>query len=250
MNAELAMEWVARGCGILALIQAAEFLALRAAWADRGVWAWPRLRTELKGPSILLSENGFLGLNLLRGVLGVALIVLPVHGVALGLLVIHLLTLWRWRGSFNGASDSMNFILLIAATLTLSFEQVPDAARVCCWFVTFHLLLSYYRSGYFKLKSSAWRSGLALKAFLQSPRYQPLPPLERLLGVRILATGLSWGAMLFEIGFPLALLGTKWAVPFMVLGALFHLFNIYALGLNRFFFAWLAAYPALYYCAQ
>ena len=30
----------------------------------------------------------------------------------------------------------------------------------------------------------------------------------------------------------------------------FHLANVYAFGLNRFLFAWLAAYPALYYCSS
>ena len=29
----------------------------------------------------------------------------------------------------------------------------------------------------------------------------------------------------------------------------FHLVNFYAFGLNRFLFAWAAAYPALYFCS-
>lgn len=51
--------------------------------------------------------------------------------------------------------------------------------------------------------------------------------------------------MLFELAFPLALATRPTLVAALALAALFHLANACLFGLNRFFWTWLAVYPAL-----
>jgi hypothetical protein len=57
----------------------------------------------------------------------------------------------------------------------------------------------------------------------------------------------SWSVLCFECGFPVALLVPSVTLPWLAVGLLFHVANAYIFGLNRFVFAWLAAYPSLLY---
>jgi hypothetical protein len=50
----------------------------------------------------------------------------------------------------------------------------------------------------------------------------------------------------FECAFPLALIDAR---LLSLLGIAFHVVNARVLGLNRFLWAWLAAYPALWFWA-
>ncbi|HEX5656879.1 MAG TPA: hypothetical protein VFX59_06775, partial [Polyangiales bacterium] len=92
----------------------------------------------------------------------------------------------------------------------------------------------------FKLRERSWRDGSALPSLLAAPQYRDAPlqvPLARLAGYAVIT---------FELGFPLALVDARLALGFTAFGTLFHLLNARVLGLNRFLWAWLAAYPALF----
>jgi hypothetical protein len=58
---------------------------------------------------------------------------------------------------------------------------------------------------------------------------------------------MAHGILSFEILFPLSLTGPWLAWVFMFCGLGFHVLVFQVYGLNRFFWAWLSAYPALYY---
>ena len=233
--------------GILAVIQGIEFHCLRKYWSDDGIWRWVDLRSELHGFELVLAGKSFLVLNWVRLLLGLVAIVQPSAGLAVALLVMHVLTLLRWRGSFNGGSDYMNLMLLLGVSAGLVFAHIPAVGWFCLWYMTLQLALSYYRAGYVKVKNRQWRSGEALGAFMGSPRYQQGPWSLALLERPKVLKFAAWVVMIFELSFPLSLLGPNWALAYMTVGFFFHLSNSYWLGLNRFFFAWLAAYPALYF---
>jgi hypothetical protein len=57
----------------------------------------------------------------------------------------------------------------------------------------------------------------------------------------------AWAMLGFECGFPLALVDPVLCGALLAAGACFHLANAIAFGLDRFLWAWLAAYPALLY---
>lgn len=57
----------------------------------------------------------------------------------------------------------------------------------------------------------------------------------------------SWGVLAFECSFPIALLDIRAGIALLALASGFHLANALILGLNRFFWAWVSAFPALLY---
>ena len=77
------------------------------------------------------------------------------------------LTLWatglwqlhRFDGPYNGGSDKM--ILLILTCLTVA-HWVPGAGEIALGYLGLQLVLSYFVSGWVKLKRAEWRSGQAV----------------------------------------------------------------------------------------
>ena len=146
----------------------------------------------------------------LRLFASLALFLCPANALVWLLIAITLLTAIRFGGSLNGGSDAMTMVVL-------SSRLVPWGRT----YLAVQLTLSYFVAGLVKLRLPEWRNGRALTALTGLP------------------AGLSWPALLWECSFPLA-----WfcPAPYLTVGALFHLINTRRLGLNRFFWIWLAAY--------
>jgi len=214
--------WVGRLISVAVVLQTIEFF-----------WVRP-FRAELLAPEfpkilrwILKMDRAVLTIRLLAAI---AALLFPSAALA----AILLLTTWmvaiRWRGTFNGGSDFMTFHILAAWSVSLC---VPSLEKACLYYIAIQLILSYFVAGIAKILNPSWRNGEALKTFLTRSGF------HLAAGICVL---LSWVILLFEILYPLSIV-TPW--PFVVLGGLFHLVNSYVFGLNRFFFAWLAGYPAL-----
>jgi hypothetical protein len=62
---------------------------------------------------------------------------------------------------------------------------------------------------------------------------------------RAAATALGWTVIAWECLFPLAWLDPHLCLGMLACGAVFHAANLWVFGLNRFFWAWLAGYPAV-----
>ena len=161
----------------------------------------------------------------------------PSWGLALVMALGTWSTAVRWRGTFNGGSDRTVFLILVAWTWALAR---PEAELSAMRLVGLELTLSYGVAGFAKLAQREWRRGQAPAQFL--PGLKTLP--------RGLQTILALFVMTFECTFPAAYLGPRLAAIYLTLGFGFHLVNAYALGLNRFFFAWIAAYPTLWLLCQ
>ncbi len=243
-----ALELVAQLLGFFALIQGVEFLLLRRAWSDRGVWSWAALAGELSPLAWLMRERAFLVLNVVRLFVAATVIARPEAWSVGVLLLLHVLTVVRWLGSFNGGSDYMNSLLLLFTFLGLLIPG--ELGAVCLWYIALQLCYSYFKAGFIKIKNRNWRSGQALPKFVLTPMYADAPWLTWIFRKRRLACLVSWFTILFEVLFPLALLDSRVALAFMAVAFVFHLGNAYVFGLNRFVFAWISAYPALYWCAK
>ena len=176
------------------------------------------------------------------------------HGLWLSvpLMVIGLLLLLRWRGAFNGGSDFMTLAglsgLLMADVLT-PILGADQGWRAGLWWVTLQLITSYFMSGWVKLKHSGWRDGSALPLFLDTGIYSPLPTASPLRHPMV-AGAVSWAFILWEGLFALVFLDVRLAWLGCLMGAVFHFMVFRYFGLNRFFWAWLATYPALIYAVS
>jgi hypothetical protein len=244
--------WTERLAALSVSVQTLELLRARHAFADDGVWQWQILKADheaLPGPlrwlfAQLLPYRSFLALLVMRLALSLAL-ALGLGWAALALFVSQLAIGVRFRGTFNGGSDYMTMVVLSALGGASLAPHSETVVRACLGYVCVQLVLSYVIAGVVKLRQPAWWSGAALRAFVESPRYAAPPWFSRLAARAALP--LSLPILLFECAFPLALAGPRVTLGFACAGALFHSANVVAFGLNRFLFAWAAAYPALFY---
>ena len=156
----------------------------------------------------------------------------------------------RWRGAMNGGSDSMNLVVALPLAIALTL-RTPVAQAVAFGYITLQTTLSYFVAGCVKIREAEWRSGSALPIFLCTPQYgAPVWLQHTLQASPALSRGASWGVMLFELSFPLAFTAPPFTLAFLVGAFCFHLINAYILGLNRFVFAWVSAYPAVLFVSQ
>ncbi len=260
LSAAAAFQWTTLLLGCSHLIQALEMIFVRSDWSDtHGVWRWGTLRKEylhlpkplLKTADTLLCEKGFLLTQWARTLAAAALlangfIAFPAWLLMSSLwlvLVGSLLTSIRWRGAYNGGSDSMTLVVTLPVTLAVTLGSAT-ALAIAYGYITLQLTLSYFVAGWVKLRERDWRTGRALPIFLATPQYSaPAWAITRLNQSPLLATLTSWAVMLFELSFPLAFSSPHLLLFFLAVAFLFHGLNAYLLGLNRFVFAWISAYP-------
>lgn len=251
--------WVTKIIGCAVLLQGLELLQIRRTFASHGIWRWETLRKEFEiFPRFVqwllnrtLDYPRFLVVVLAQIAGGVALLAMsqPHAALFIGLLITTGLTALRWRGTFNGGADYMTILVL----LMLAIEALFPYATVrlgCLWYLAVQAILSYFMSGAVKLRSADWWSGRALQRFMSSPPYDPPAFFVRLSKSMLMMRLGSWTILAFEVSFPLALLGPRACAAFLCAALVFHALNFATFGLNRFIFAWSAAYPALYYCSM
>mgnify|MGYP006290633001 FL=1 len=241
-------------------MQCLEYLRTQHMTATDGVWAWSVQQADIppSNPGIRAFLNKIyspawhathlwlrLYVVLYMGFMGVSL------GAVMFLFASTLLILIRWRGAFNGGSDFLTLVVLTG----LLIEEVGRvfwapalAVRAGLWYVTIHAISSYFVSGWVKLLRPEWRSGRAMTIFLNGGVYGPLPQNSLLRNPRVAQWG-SWAFTLWEGFFPLALLHPLLALLFCAVAALFHGLVFWFFGLNRFFWAWMASFPAILACS-
>lgn len=252
-----ALQWTSVITGAAIFFQTLELLAIRKSIADTGVWSWQIVQRDFKPlPSPiravlerLLSYRAFLLILATRLVLGAAM-AFTFNPVVIALVFAStLLIALRWRGSFNGGSDFMNLIVLSALSVASANPGNEKIQAGCLWYIAIQTCTSYFIAGLIKLRQSGWRNGSALSGFIKTTIYSPDPIAMAIGNQRALSALASWGVILFECTFPIALLNAQLCILMMGLAFAFHLANFYFFGLNRFVLSWAATYPALLFCS-
>lgn len=235
------------------VFQSLELIILRDTFSEKGILRWSSLKTEFQNIPILsnflnyaLQYQSILFLLYLRIVLCLLLPFYNHYVILLSLLIIHILLCIRWRGSIYGGSDYMCIIILGALTISSFFGESTWIGSACLLYIGLQSILSYFISGIVKLNKRNWRLGMALQGFLLSPSYIVPTEVKKFASEKPLMILLSWFIMLFEVSFPLALLDPNLCLIYLSIAGTFHLANVYVFGLNHFFFAWLASYPAIW----
>jgi len=251
--------WITKIIAVAVLLQGLELLQIRRAFANDGIWKWSTLRKEFEIFPTFVQKLLHAALNYPRFLiviagqiaLAISLLALPQPHPALfiGLLITTGLIALRWRGTFNGGADYMTILVLLMLAIDSLFHANPIVRLGCLWYLTVQAVLSYFLSGVVKLRNADWWNGRALQRFLSTPPYDPpafIVQFSKHAGLMRLG---SWAILLFEISFPLALYNPTVCTAFLIAALIFHILNFTTFGLNRFIFAWTAAYPALYYCS-
>lgn len=246
------------------IINCAEFLWARDQYRPGGILAWAVLRTKsavtFAGPSgrVFSYLYGYRGVVALTGVqLAFAIIaflyVILYRDVSIfvqGVVVVTLLFLhYRTYLGLDGA-DQMTAIVVLSLLLGSAFddERVRNAAL---FFVAAQSALSYLVAGGFKLTAKGWRDGTFLFGVLNTEGHGTKSVAVLLRAFPGLSLLLSWTLLVFECTFPLALfLGPTVALVYIAAGTFFHIMTAAFMGLNNFVWAFVAAYPAVYYCSS
>ncbi|MET0341899.1 MAG: HTTM domain-containing protein [Polyangiales bacterium] len=241
--------------GLAVALQTLELFAVRRKLGDACALGWPAVRrgyvraprSLVRALDRLFAARAFVLLLAvqLASAIGLACAWFP-HAAAPVLVLTSLALSVRFRGPYNGGSDVMTMVVLLGVSLARALGD-ERGRQIGLGYVAAQLVLSYFVAGAVKLRRAHWRSGEALTRLCTAGSYDVAPFAARVLGMPGVARTASWAVIALECGFPLALLDARACAVLLALGAGFHVANAYVLGLNRFLWAWLAAYPALAY---
>ena len=239
-------------------IQTLEYLRMGKYTADDAFWSWQLQRADIPNAPVraLLDVLFKPQMHQLHLVLRLcAAVLLALQGASLPLIgflfVGNLLILIRWRGAFNGGSDFMTLVVLTGLLISQvvgALGNVDLGWQAGFWYIAIQAITSYFMSGAVKLLRREWRNGSAMTIFLNGAIYGPLSATHLLRNKWLTLLG-SWGFIVWEILFPLSLLDPRLAAVFCAVAALFHFLVFWFFGLNRFFWAWLCAFPAIMWCS-
>lgn len=161
-----------------------------------------------------------------------------------GLAVLSLAILQRYQGPYNGGSDRMGLLALWCLTLARVLPE-PAWRELAFGYLGLQLVLSYVISGWVKVINPDWRSGRALGDVFRFSAYPVSEDLRAWADRPRVLAAMSWAVMGFELAMPLTLISRETLIAGLAVAAAFHLANACLFGLNRFFWTWLAAYPAI-----
>ena len=255
-----AADWVVRIAALGAAVSSLELLWGRAGLRDDGLMSWSSARLRHAG---LAAGVPVRWLDLVFGYPWF-LAVIGIQFLLAAFLVVQGFTDGRWLLPFAAllavavalrspygldGADQMTTTLFVASALA-ALHPTPRIVSLALWFVALQACLSYGTAGFAKVFSPAWRSSAAVVGILRTRTYghagafqilQARPRLSLLLGAAIVG---------LECAFPLVLVGVEeLTVGLLVAGFAFHAAAALLMGLNSFFWAFLATYPAIAYCA-
>ena len=240
------------------IIQTLEYLRMGKHTADDAFWSWPLQRADIPNAPVralldMLFKPQMHQLHLVLRLLAAG--VLAVQGASLPLVLFlfvgNLLILIRWRGAFNGGSDFFTLVVLTGLLISQvvgAWGNTQLGWQAGFWYIAIQAITSYFMSGAVKLLRPEWRNGSAMTIFLNGAIYGPLSASHPLRNTVLAKLG-SWGFIVWEILFPFSLLNPRLAAVFCAVAALFHFLVFWFFGLNRFFWAWLCAFPAIIWCS-
>jgi len=159
----------------------------------------------------------------------------------------------RWRNRYGGedGSDQMMGIMSVAFAVGLLLDFDNRVAAFSIYFVGAQACLAYATAGICKLVSSEWRSGLAIRGVLATRTYGMEHWAKSIQSSSSLALAACWGTIAFETSFILAPILPE--VPLFILcsiAGVFHAVVAVIMGLNGFFWSFVATYPAIIYLNQ
>ncbi|MDA0772852.1 MAG: HTTM domain-containing protein [Cyanobacteria bacterium] len=161
------------------------------------------------------------------------------------LLLIHsIIILKHFDGPYNGGSDRMSLLILSCLGL-IHLMPSSQLQGYIFGYLALQLILSYFIAGFCKIVNREWWSGQALQDLFHFSAYPASEALRSWADHPKILFLASWISILFELLFPLTLLNQDLLIIGLLAAMVFHLANAYLFGLNRFVWAWLAAYPSL-----
>ncbi|HEX3582817.1 MAG TPA: hypothetical protein VH087_13705 [Thermoanaerobaculia bacterium] len=259
-----------------AVLRAAEFIAsvgifistaeLLRNWRDMrpdGIYAWRVLRSRpmtFRYPRLTRPLDVLLDLPVFPVVLAIrlaaiSLLFLPAllreTEIAALAIVVATTFLINYRHVYgNDGSDQMSSLIFGAILLVRIGPGDPRLAAAGAWFLALQSCASYSIAGIAKVRGQKWINGTALFEIFNTESYGLRAAASFLSQHAMVARAMTWSVVAIECTFPLAILGgPKVCLLYLAWGVAFHTANATIMGLNSFLWAFLATYPAIFWCA-
>jgi hypothetical protein len=240
MNSTLLM--TSRLLAFTLFLQGVEYFLLTRKDLFIKVWCFENLKDDLKF-KFLFSDQSYKITTLLQLLLAISAFAFPQFYFFIGLFITTLLISIRFRGSFNGGSDMMSFVVLTGVTIGLATSN-PEIQKFGLVYIAIHASYSYFKAGLAKIKQVDWRSGVALMGLAHVSLY---PEIRSLKISKAVSLFLGWAVMAFELAIISLPFFPDYAGIYFVLAIVFHLVVFASFGLNRFFWIWMCAWPSIFF---
>lgn len=245
-----------------ASISTLEWVYNRRQLQDDGLFSWQVIGTRIltaepgllsRGLDWLQSSRPFLGVLVLRFLILLSLpfalwfghgSVVVLSAILISSLVMHV----RFPFGMDGSDQMLTQIF--GALFLGHVAGSPVALKASLWYIAGQACLAYFTSGMAKALSPHWHGGKAVFGIFNTRTYGYEPVARFLMHRPGITNGLTWGAVVMECSFPLALVvGFPGCLVFVAWGVAFHFMNAVVMGLNSFLWSFVATYPAVIYCA-
>lgn len=236
------------------------FLHLKGEYSTHGFFSWKIIRLDINtitGDSRiggildnLLDSRGFIKLLAFKIVCLIFLLVAAPYSYLFtfaSIALVFCMLLIQFRSMYGGdGSDQMSLILAVSIFFGLSAFSSPVIQKYCFYFIGLQSCLAYTTSGVAKILSKKWRSGDAVYEIFNTGSYGNKTIAHLLKGRKYVNLFLCWTVIIMEIFFPICLITPIYiSIAILLWGFTFHFLNVAIMGLNSFFWAFTATYPAI-----
>lgn len=250
---------------IYILIDSFEKISIYKEYLTGGVLSWSLLRKNSFFTSKPASFRNFVDIifpvrpwMLLIGLrigLSVVLLILPFNSPLFVLLYTCLFvigSLVNLRNLAYMAETENRFSLVIIGTLLLRSLVPTDVVTLASlWFVALQVCIAYLTAGIAKLMNADWRKGNGFKYMATSSELVAAPKINIYFEEhKTLARTINWLIIVFECTFSVGLFVPVTFWFFLAGGIVLQIAIAFGLRMGKFFWIWIAAYPALIFIAQ
>lgn len=194
----------------------------------------------------ILNEKFFIYVLIIRFAISILIFIYTNVFLNLILLVFILQLIFNIRNTYSlSGADQMRTMLLFGL-FVMSLGH--DYFLLGLIFIIIQVYISYFFTGFNKLKSPIWRSGNALIWVMNSELFGNMKVQKFLIrSGRSSNLILCWGTILFQLTFPIFASFPQTLFLFLIIGFIFHLTLAIISNLNDFFWTYISAYPLIYF---
>ena len=143
-------------------------------------------------------------------------------------------------------SNQISVIILAGLIFTFLLPTSSPLQAVGLYFIAAQGLFSYFAAGISKLSNPQWREGSALRSILNTATYGQSQAAAFIRRRPWVGGFVGWSVIVVEIIFPVALVAPPGLLAAMLFaGAMLHLGTVLLIGLDTFFWAFTATFPAI-----
>lgn len=151
----------------------------------------------------------------------------------------------------SGAAETLALVVIFVCAAYSNGTVSKPFAVLGLWFIAIHTCIAYVSNGVVKARSKLWRQGKFVMHLFDGSRFRNATVGGFLVRNVRVSQFLCWGTILGESLFPMVLLvGDELRNAILLAGLLFHLSVGVLMGLNNFFWIFVATYPCFLYLGR